>query len=159
MLGLLVAFARQRSQAPDDWWIGSALALAALATAAAAGRFAVGVVLATVSAAAAAALLGGGGGAVAVSTGVECLAIELASAAVLGGAAWLGARRGPPAFVRRSLAGGAVAGALVADAALQVTCGAHDALPHLLLFHVGGVLVAAAGALFILLAQARPARA
>jgi hypothetical protein len=159
MLGLLVAFARQRSLAPNDWWIGSVLALAAFAMAAAAGRFAVGVVAAAVSAALAAALVGGGGGAVAVSTGVECVAVELAAAAFLGGAGWLGARRGPPAFLRRSIAAGALAGALVADAALQVTCGAHDALPHLLVFHVGGVVVAAAGALVILLAQARPASA
>jgi len=75
------------------------------------------------------------------------LGIELAAAAAVAGAAWLGARGGSPVAVRRSLAAGAVAGALVADAALQITCGAQDATAHLLTFHVGGVLIVAAAAL------------
>ena len=144
MLLLLVAFARQRSQAPDDWWIGSLLAAAALAAAAVAGRFAVGVVVAAVSAAVAAAFAGGRSLAIQPGFSVDCLALELATAAVVGGVAWIAARGGPAAFARRSLAGGALAGALVADAALQVTCGARDALPHLLVFHAGGVAVVAA---------------
>jgi hypothetical protein len=155
MLGLLVAFARQRSQAPDDWLIGSALAVAALAMAAAAGRFAVGVVIAAVAAALAAALAGGGGGALAAAAGAECLALELAAAAVVGGAAWLGDRRGSGQVVRRALASGGIAGALVADAALQLTCRAHQALPHLLTFHAGGVLLVAALATALL--KLRPA--
>jgi hypothetical protein len=40
----------------------------------------------------------------------------------------------------------AVAGALAGDAALQVTCAAHAYAPHLLAFHVGGVLLAGAAA-------------
>jgi hypothetical protein len=154
--GLLVAFARQRSQAPDDWLIGSALAVAALAMAAAAGRFAVGVVVAAIAAAVAAALAGGTAGAIDAAAGAECLAVELAAAAVVGGAAWLGARRGSAQAVRRALAAGGVAGALVADAALQITCRAHEALPHLFTFHVGGVLLVAALAAALL--KVRPAR-
>jgi hypothetical protein len=96
--------------------------------AAAAGRFAVGVVVAAVAAAVAAALAGGGGGSLDASTGAECLAVELAGAAVVAGSAWLGARRGSRQAVRRALAGGGVAGALVADAALQV-CRAHERCP------------------------------
>jgi Putative zinc-finger len=150
MLGLLVAFARNRSQAPDDWMVGAALAAAALAMASLAGRLAVGVVITAVSAAVAAALFAGRGRALEVATGVDCLGLELVAAAAVGVAAWLGARGGSRVFVRRSLAAGAVAGALVADAALQVTCGSHDALPHLLAFHVGGVVLVTAAALLFL---------
>jgi len=159
MLGLLVAFARNRSQAPDDWMVGAALAAAALVMASLAGRFAVGVVVAAVSAAVAAALFAGRDGALEVATGVDCLGVEVLTAAAVGGAAWFGARRGSRERVRRSLAAGAVAGALVADAALQITCGAHDALPHLLAFHVGGVLLVAAAAFRFLRGRVGDARA
>ncbi|HET6921652.1 MAG TPA: hypothetical protein VFI16_00765, partial [Anaeromyxobacteraceae bacterium] len=104
--GLVVAFGRQRSGSPDDWLIGSALALAALAVAAAAGRFAAGAVVAAVAVAVAAALAGGTAGATDAAAGAECLAVELAAAAVVGGAAWLGARRGSRQAVRRALAAG-----------------------------------------------------
>jgi len=117
--------------------------------AAMAGRFAVGVVVAAVSAAVAAALFAGGQGPLAADHGVACLSIELAAAALVGGAAWIGARGGTPRAVRRSLAAGAVAGALAADAALQITCGAHNAMPHLLTFHAAGVLLVAAVALLV----------
>jgi len=72
------------------------------------------------------------------------------AAALVGGAAWIGARGGTPQAVRRSLAAGAVAGALAADAALQITCGASDAMAHLLTFHAAGVLLVAAAALLAL---------
>jgi hypothetical protein len=153
VVGLLLAFARNRSESPGDWMVGAALAVAALAVAAMAGRFAVGVVIAAVSAAVAAALLAGGRGPLAADHGVVCLSIELAAAALVGGAAWIGARRASPQAVRRSLAAGAVAGALAADAALQITCGAHNAMAHLLTFHAAGVLLVAVAAL---LAAAKP---
>lgn len=159
MLGVLVAFAKNRSQAPDDWVVGAALAAAALVLASLAGRFAVGVAVAAVSAAVAAALFAGRGGALEVATGVDCLGLELIAAAAVGGAAWLGARGGSQLAVRRSLAAGVVAGALAADAALQITCGYHDALPHLLAFHVGGVLLVAAAAFLVLRRRARGASA
>jgi len=150
VVGLLLAFARNRSQSPDDWMVGAALAVAALAVAAMAGRFAVAVVVAAVSAAVAAALFAGGQGPLAADHGVVCLSIELAAAALVGGAAWVGERGGAPKAVRRSLAAGAVAGALAADAALQITCGAHDAMAHLLTFHAAGVLLVAAAAVLAL---------
>jgi len=147
VVGLLLAFARNRSESPGDWMVGSALAVAALSVALLAGRFAVGVVVAAVSAAVAAALFAGGQGPLAADHGVACLSIELAAAALVGGAAWIGARGGTPQAVRRSLAAGALAGALAADAALQITCGSNDAMAHLLTFHAAGVLLVAAAAL------------
>jgi Putative zinc-finger len=159
MLGLLVAFARNRSQAPEDWLVGAALAAAALAMAWLAGRFAVGIIITAVSAAAAASLVAGRGGALDLATGVDCLSLELVAAVAVGGAAWLGARRGSRVVAGRSLSAGAAAGALVADAALQITCGAHDALPHLLAFHLGGVLLVAAAAVFVLRRSPESARA
>jgi len=154
-IGLLVAFARQRSQAPDDWVTAVVLAVAALAVAAVAGRVAVRLVVVASSAAVAAALVGGHGGRIEAATGAECLTLEIVSAAAVGGAAWLGARRTLRAARRHALAAGGLAGALAADAALQLTCRAHGALPHLLVFHAGGVLVVAAMAI----ALARSARA
>jgi len=150
VVGLLLAFARNRSQSPGDWMVGAALAVAALAVAGMAGRFAVGVVVAAVSAAVAAALFAGGQGPFAADHGVVCLSIELAAAALVGGAAWIGARGATPQAVRRSLGAGAVAGALAADAALQITCGAHNAMAHLLTFHAAGVLLVAAAAVLAL---------
>jgi predicted anti-sigma-YlaC factor YlaD len=153
VVGLLLAFARNRSQSPDDWMVGAALAVAALAVAAMAGRLALGVVVAAVSAAVAAALFAGGPGPLAADHGAICLSMELVAAALVGGAAWIGARGATPQAVRRSLATGAVAGALAADAALQITCGAHDATAHLLTFHAAGVLLVAAASV---LALAKP---
>jgi hypothetical protein len=150
VVALLLAFARNRSESPGDWMVGAALAVAALAVAAMAGRFAVGVVVAAVSAAVAAALFAGGQGPLAADHGVACLSIELAAAALVGGAAWIGARGASPQAVRRSLAAGAVAGALAADAALQITCGSNDAMAHLMAFHAAGVLLVAAAALLAL---------
>jgi hypothetical protein len=156
-LGLLLAFAHERSQAPGDWATAALLALAALGVAAMAGRLAVGVVGAAVAASVAAALFTGRAGPLAADHGVFCLGTELVAAAAVGGVAWLGSRGGPREAARRSLAAGAVAGALAADAALQVMCGATDSAPHLLAFHVGGVILAAAAAAALL--RRRPERA
>jgi hypothetical protein len=41
------------------------------------------------------------------------------------------------------MAAAAAAGALAGVAALQLTCGAHVAAPHVLAFHAGGVVLAA----------------
>ena len=149
MVVLLLVFARQLFQAPEDWAIGAVLALAALAVASLAGRFAVGVVVAAVAAAAAAAVAGGSAGALDLATGAECLVVVLASAGLVAGAAWLGVRGGSRLAVRSTLAMGGLAGALAADAALQLTCHAHGALPHLLAFHLGGVLLVAAAAVAV----------
>lgn len=146
---LLLAFARQRSQAPEDWAIGAVLAIAALAVASLAGRFALGVVVSAVAAAAAAAIAGGRAGALDLATGVECLVVVLASAGLVAGAAWLGVRGGSRPTVRNTLAMGGLAGALAADAALQLTCHGHGSLPHLLSFHLGAVVLVAVAAVAV----------
>jgi hypothetical protein len=157
VLALIVAVASHRSRSPADWVVASALAASAFALAAVASRFSLGGVAAGVSAALMAALLAGGGGSLDLSTGLHCLAIEVASAAAVAGAAWLPIRRGlASSQARHALPAAAVAGALAGDAALQITCGAHSVLLHLVVFHVGGVLVAAAGALLALRAWPRP---
>jgi len=154
-IAILVAFARQRSQAPEDWLIGGGLAVAALVASSLAGRFAVGITLAGVAAALAGALVGGRAGALDAAAGVDCLVTELVSALAVGGVAWLAARGGPRPVARSALAAGGVAGALAADAALQLTCRAHGASLHLLAFHLGGVLLVAVASLTLV----RPARA
>ncbi len=155
-LVLLVALAPHRSRSPGDWAVASALGLSAVALAAVASRISLGVVAAGVSAAFVAALVAGGEGPLALPTGLHCLGIEVASAAAAAGTAWLAIRRGPASRARYALAAAAVAGALAGDAALEITCDVHTALPHLLAFHVGGVLVAAAGALLALRSRPRP---
>lgn len=73
--------------------------------------------------------------------GLKCAAIELIGAApAIGLALYFGRRRdtwGPP------LAAVAALGALAAQGALHVGCHARDASLHLLVFHVGAVVVAA----------------
>jgi hypothetical protein len=154
VLGLLLASGRTRSGAPEDWVLGSLLAAAALGLAAISGRMALGVVVAAVAASLSAALVGGGPGNLAADHGVVCLSVELLSAGIVGGAAWFGARGGAGAAVRRTVAGGAMAGALAADAVLQITCGAHGSMPHLLAFHLGGVALVAGAVLLVLRVRA-----
>jgi hypothetical protein len=154
VIGLLLAFGRSRSGAPEDWILGSLLAVAAVGLAALSGRMALGVVVAAVTASLAAALLGGGPGDLAADHGIVCLSMEVMSALVVGGAAWFGVRGGSGAAVRKTVAGGAVAGALAADAVLQITCGAHGSTPHLLAFHLGGVALVAGAVLLVLRGRA-----
>jgi hypothetical protein len=77
------------------------------------------------------------GAAFAPGIGLDCFGLEM-----LGGA--LAALVALRSAVRGSLAAAAAAGALAAQAALHICCSAHDQAPHLWLFHVGGVAVAAA---------------
>ena len=141
---LFVGFARKHSRSPEDWAVAAVLAVLAIVLAAFARRrplFVVGVaVLATMAAG-----LAFGEAPLAGAPGVHCLATELASAAAVVGAVWLAVRRGTTSPARSAIAAAAAAGALAGDAALQVTCGAQNEVPHLLAFHVGGVLLAAAG--------------
>lgn len=143
-LVLLVTLAHERSHAPGEVGIALALALAALGLAVLGGRFALGAAGAAVAAALAAALLGGGTGPLEAGMGLHCLLSELAAGgAVLVAVRFVlrGSATSPPFW---AFAAGAAAGALSADAALEVTCGARESLPHLLVFHLGGVLVAVA---------------
>ncbi len=156
-LVLVVVLAQHRSRSPLDWAVASALAASAVALAAVASRLSLGVVAAGVSAAFVAAFVSGGDGPLALSTGLHCLGTEVASAAAVVVATWLAIRRGQASRARYGLAAAAVAGALAGDAALQITCGVRTALPHLLVFHAGGVLVAA-GALLTLRSRLLPAQ-
>lgn len=142
---LFLGFARVHSRSAGDWAKVAALSALALLLAALARRRPLLVVGATALAALAAGLLPGGPR-FADSPGVHCLATELASAALVVGAVWLAIRGGSTSPARAALAASAAAGALAGDAALQATCGAQGEVPHLLAFHVGGVLLAAAAA-------------
>ncbi|WP_242344310.1 hypothetical protein [Anaeromyxobacter terrae] len=142
---MLVALARSRSGAIADWARAGLLLFLAAGLAAAARRRPLlvigGSVVATFLAGLAAA-----GAPIAGAPGPNCLVSELASAALVVGAVWLALRGGTTSPARSAIAGAAAAGALAGDAALQVTCGLQSEVPHLLAFHVGGVLLAAAGA-------------
>ncbi|WP_242352968.1 MULTISPECIES: hypothetical protein [unclassified Anaeromyxobacter] len=142
---VFVVIARSRSGAIDDWGRAGLVLALALALAAAANRRPLlvlgGSVVATILAGIAAA-----GTPIAGAPGADCLASELAAAALVLGAVWLALRGGSTSPARLAVAGVAAAGALAGDAALQVTCGLQSEVPHLLAFHVGGVLLAAAGA-------------
>jgi anti-sigma factor RsiW len=112
----------------------------------AAWRSTVRLALAAVGAALVAAFLAGHQGTVELSSGLHCLLTELLWAGGVGGAAWVAQRRGAggsPAL----LGGGVLAGALLGDGYLHFRCGAASSLPHLLVFHVGGVLLVALVAL------------
>jgi hypothetical protein len=131
--------------AEDCAW-AAILGALAVALAAVARRRSFLVVAAAVLAATIAAVAAGQPGPLAPWIGLHCLGAELASAAMVVGAAWLAIRGGTTTLARSAVAAAAAAGALAGDAALQVTCAAQGAIPHLLAFHVGGVLLAVLGA-------------
>lgn len=140
---VVIGIGRSRSRSPGDWATAAVLGALAIALAAAARRIPLLVVPLAVLAALGAATAGEAG-TLASGLGLHCLATELASAAIVVGAAWLAIRGGTTSPARSAVAAGAAAGALAGDAALQVTCAARTAVPHLLAFHVGGVLLAVA---------------
>jgi hypothetical protein len=142
----VLALARHASHAAADWALAAVLGAVALALAAASSRGPRVAVAGAAVTAIAAALAAGGAGPIAWDEGARCLAAELASAATVVGAAWLAVRGGGTSPSRTAFAAAAAAGALAGDAGLQVACAAHDSIPHLLAFHVAGVLVAAAAA-------------
>jgi len=141
---VFVAFGRGRSPSVSDWALAAALWALAVALAATASRKPMHTTALAVAGAAGAAILSATPGPFAAPLGLECLATEVASAAIVVGAVWLAHRAGTTSPVRSAIAVAAAAGALAGDAALQLTCAAHTALPHVLTFHVGGVVLAAA---------------
>ncbi len=76
--------------------------------------------------------------------GLKCAALELATAALpLAVASWWAvSRRTTPSA--SSLGAYAAAGALAGDAALHLSCPERLGAPHALVFHVGGIVLAAA---------------
>jgi hypothetical protein len=143
---VLVAFGRSRSRSPFDWALAAVLWASAVLLASTASRKPLLATALSVLAALAAAVISGAPGPLDASLGLQCVAKEVATAAIVVGAVWLAVRGGTTSPARSAIAAAAAAGALAGDAALQVTCAAHTALPHLLAFHVGGVVLAAAGA-------------
>lgn len=142
---VFVGIGRTRSPSPADWALAAVLWAIAVALAAAASKRPLLVTAAALLSAVAATAISAASGPLAPSTGLECLATEVLSAAVVVGAVWFAVRDGTTSPARSAIAAAAAAGALAGDAALQVTCAAHT-VPHLLAFHVGGVVLAAAGA-------------
>jgi hypothetical protein len=143
---LFVALARHRSPSRLDWALALALAASAGALGMASRRWAVVVVAVAPIAALGPAMVTSAAGALHGSLGVECIATELACAALVVVAAWLAIRQGTSSLAPGAVAAGAASGAVAGAAALQLTCPVHASLPHLLTFHVGGVLLAAAAA-------------
>lgn len=143
---VFVGFVQTRSPSLSDWALAAALWAVAVVLASTASRKPLLATALAVVAAVAAAAISGAPGPLAAALGLECLATELASAALVVGGVWLALRGGTTSPAQSAMAAAAAAGALAGNAALQVTCAAHTAFPHLLAFHVGGVVIAAAGA-------------
>jgi hypothetical protein len=82
--------------------------------------------------------------------GLHCAAIEAMTAATAGVIAWAATRAlGQRTLDRRVLVGALGGGALAGHAALDVGCGMSSALPHVLVFHTGPVVLALGVALLI----------
>src|SRR6266702_3425794 len=140
------ACSRRQSAWRCDWAVALVLASAAAGLGAAERRSRFTVVPLSVLAALGAAAVTGVTGGLSAGVGLDCMATEMACAAVVVIGAWLAIRRGTSSLAPSAVAAGAAAGAVADAAALQLTCLAHTSLPHLLAFHVGGVLLAAAAA-------------
>ncbi|HYV65371.1 MAG TPA: hypothetical protein VE964_03950 [Myxococcales bacterium] len=152
--GTLSALSRHRAMDAESWIVaGAAAVLAALL--AGLSNTGLSVALGVNAASAALVLLAGAGTGVSALVGIKCMAIELfaatwpfAAAALSRGMAARPSAAGPAAAL-------AAAGALAGQASLHLTCPDAHALPHLLVFHLGGVVLASlAGALVL---RARPA--
>ena len=139
---VVVFTGHERSAEPAHWT--AAVLAAAVAVCVGAGfwrgRYAAA---AAIVASAAFALLVARGGGLEPRLGAICSAVELAAAAAPLLAALFLLHRGAP-LGPGELAAAAAAGALAGQAGLHLTCEAGPATPHLLAFHVVGVLVAAA---------------
>jgi len=140
---LLVAFGRARSSAAGDWILAAVLCAAAASLVALTRRLSLEIVAAAVALAAVAAGLSDRAGPLEAAVGLHCSSLEIASAGAVVGGAWLAVRGGLAAIGRRFIVGAAAAGALAGDAALHLTCRAHASLPHVLVFHLGGIVLAA----------------
>ena len=147
VFGGVVAMARHPSHLPLDLGIAGVLVAVATVLAALGRRVTFGSAAVAVSAGLGAALLAGRGGALELSTGLECLLVLGMASAGSAGATWGWLRREPAERRRHAAGSSAVAGALAGVAALQLACGAHASLVHLMTFHVGGLLAMAAAAL------------
>jgi hypothetical protein len=146
LAGFLVPLLIARHRDTEAWGAALATVVGATALAATAGALRAGALVALAASAGFALAAGGvpgfapGGDGMAAALGAECLVVELLSAALpLAAAAWMFRRDPRPG----SLAQAAAAGALAGQAALHLGCSAHASAPHLWVFHVGGVALAA----------------
>jgi hypothetical protein len=117
---------------------GGALILAALSR-----RWAPAVVIAALVTGVVVAMAEGRTALVAPDAGWQCLLIEVLCAAAAVAAVRLALLGSATALGRRAAAAAAAAGALAGDAALEILCAARVGLPHALLFHLGGLALAA----------------
>lgn len=138
--GLFVLIARHRHA--DGWGVALVAAMAGAALAALAESGTV-VLIAACAGSGALALVAAAAPGLFPLVGLKCLAIEVVAASLPFAASAL--TRGLVPRPSTALTGAALAAscALAAQAALHLTCPVHDAVPHLLLFHVGGVALAA----------------
>jgi len=139
-----VLFARHLDA--EGWAAALLVAAAATALAASAGALKAGGLVGLFASAGFAFAAGGvpgfphAGAGLVPRVGAECLIVELLAAALpLAAAAWRFRSDPRPG----ALATAAAAGALAGQAALHLGCSAHGQAPHLWVFHVGGVALAA----------------
>jgi hypothetical protein len=143
--GVFVAIAKHRLSEPRAWLESAvALGVALLSALLARGGKSRAATAGAVASSALLVLVAAAGGALFARLGVKCLAIELLCAALPFGClayayVWRRASAAP-----LELAALAASGALAGHAALHLSCTAQTDTPHLLVFHFGAVLVAAA---------------
>lgn len=130
----------------EGWDAAILVLVAATALAASAGTLKAGGLVALFASAGFAFAAGGvpgfprAGAGLVPNLGMECLTVELIAAVLPLAAAASQFRRNPRPG---ALATAAAAGALAGQAALHLGCSAHGQAPHLWVFHVGGVALAA----------------
>jgi len=139
----LLVFARHHAEGATVWLGAAVVGLGAVVAALAGVRLGGRIALAVAGVSALFALFAGTGADAGFGGGMLCMGSELFAGVVALGVAWaIRSRQGElvgPGFLGTVAAAGALAG----QAALNVTCHVRDALPHLLVFHTGGVIVAA----------------
>ena len=138
----LVAAARHLPHDPASWVVaGAAASLAALLAALAPEGLRTAAV--AVGSSLALALLASNSGGLFAAIGIKCLAFELACALLPFGLFAMARGAVPKPASPGAAAALAASAALAGQAALHLTCPVHDALPHLLAFHLAGVALAA----------------
>ena len=140
---LFTLTAHQRAADLQSWVLAAAAASLAALLAGLSGRGAY-TLPAAVGSALALAVLAGQTQGLAPLIGLKCTAVELASACVPFAIAALSRGAIPRPVSPVFAAALAAAGALAGQAALHLTCPVRQALPHLLAFHLVGVVLAAA---------------
>ncbi len=152
--GTLSALSRHREMDPESWIAaGAAAVLAALLAGVSSAGFS--VALGANVASVALVLVAGAGAGLSPLVGIKCVAIELFAASWPFAAAALSRGTAVRPGAAAPAAALAAAGALAGQASLHLTCVARHALPHLMVFHLGGLVLASfAGALAL---RARPA--